>query len=79
MSSLAPKIHIYSDDGVGELAEICLSGLLHLGEFLPVICGEKFIRREIQTAVTSATYEFLEIMFVLDLNGWLFTLVDEFE
>jgi len=50
---------------VGDLlAEIRLSGFLHLGEY---------------HAADFSGYEVLEIMFVLDLNGRLSTLVDEFE
>ena len=45
------------------------------------VCGEKFvsIRREIRTVAISTTYKSLEIMFVLDLDGWLSALVDKFE
>ena len=69
---------------MGDLAEICLGGLLHLGEYHGADflgSGEKIVSvcREIQTAATSTMYKFLEIMFVLDLDGRLSALADNFE
>jgi len=44
------------------------------------VCGKKFVSiHEIGTAATSTTYDFLEIMFALDLDGRLSALVDDFE
>jgi len=51
---------------VGDLAEICLSGPLHIGEYNGADLFGCLLRFE-----TSVTYEFLDIMLVPYLDGRL--------